>query len=132
MVVSMKTMAIEFTLTRATVFQDFISHEEAGKMEPGEMGPEAVRCRVLVSEDRTEIFWLARNGLGEDFWAGGFCDLGARAERMGNVTIDQHFIQGMAFRALSMMLMGRIPLPKRVDMIRELPNGAIVFDLGTV
>lgn len=125
-------MAIEFTLTRATVFREYISHADAAKLEPGDLGPEMVRCRVLVSEDRAEQYWITRNGLGEEVWAGGLCDWNARAERMGNVTIDQHFIQGIAFRALSMMLMGRIPLPARSDTIRELPNGAIVFDLGTV
>jgi hypothetical protein len=119
-------------LTRATVFREFISHGDAAKLEPGDMGPETVRCRVLVSEDRTESFWRSRNGLGEEEWAGGFCDLGARAEEIGKVRIDQHLIQGMAFRALAWMLMGKLKIPSRVDTIRELPNGAIVFDLGTV
>lgn len=130
MVVGMKTMAIEFTLTRETVFREFISHEEAAKMEPGDMGPESVRCRLLVSDDRTEIFWRARNGLAEEFWAGGFCDLGNRAERIGSVPIDQHLIQGVALRALASRLVGS-PSVATVKT-RELPNGAIVYDLGTV
>jgi hypothetical protein len=106
MVVGMKTIAIEFTLTSTALRQD---------------GHDSLRCRVLLTDQGKAIAcWRATNVLGEDVWLGGdSCDCGPM---IGAVHVTREGIIWWAMREMT----------RRLAAGRELPNGAIVFDLGTV
>ncbi len=104
-------MAIEFTLTSGSL------HLE---------GHESLRCRVLLKNDGTAVAcWRARNLLDEEIWLGGHDN--EPGPTLGQTHITREGIIWWAMRTMA----ERINRDRCLET-KELPNGAIVFDLGTV
>lgn len=112
-------MAIEFTLTAKAL------GVKGDGIYPNP-GTESLRCRVLLLNDGTTVAcWRARNVLDEEIWLGGSSD--HCGPSIGGVHVTREHIIWWAMRTMA----ERINRDRCLET-KELPNGAIVFDLGTV
>ncbi len=126
MVEVMKTFAIEFTLSLATFYKSWRPElPESVRDRLKEHPQDGLRCRILVDEvTDVEVFWQEQNLLNETVWRGGH-QSEAWVAQLGGVFVERAVVMGHALRLLATRFVGRIES-------RELPNGAVVFDLGTV
>lgn len=111
----MKTMAFEFTLTALALGLK------------GQESNESLRCRVILRGDEasTVARWRAKNVLGEDVWLGGNSE--DWIPTIGGVHVSKESIVWWGMRTLA----ERVNRDRCLE-VKELPNGAIVFDLGMV
>jgi hypothetical protein len=117
------TLAIEFILTPKTAM-------DAGSLQALRVeGPAQRQFRIVLDPvTDVEVFWRDGNNLGEEIWRGGHNDTGA-PPTVGGLFVDRKRVIALAMRRLIFMLAtNNAPKPKA----RELPNGAVVFDLGTL
>lgn len=123
----MKTMALEFMLSWDAIVSVGLPARQ-GVSPDG--GVHSVRCRLIVNEiTDTQVFWRDRNELGEEVWRGGHGYSGPSL-LFNHLWVEQATIISYGLCRLASMLVGSPSLATLAT--RELPNGAIVFDLGTV
>jgi hypothetical protein len=125
MVVAMKTLAIEFTLTWATLVRDGAPGRQSVGDGADRDEVSSIRCRLLVNHvTDTEVFWRDRNQLDEEIWRGGH----SYSLVLNGLYIEQATIIAYGLRRLTEFIHSDV----RVAGAQEHPNSAIVFDLGTV
>jgi hypothetical protein len=119
MVEGVKTIAIEFTLTSAAVSKMF---------NTGARNEESFRFRVIIDDNSiVSFFWRTRNALAEDVWISD--ERGS--PHLAGIMMDRSVVNAIMIGHMAGMLGTHRGIAVAAGA-KELPNGATIFDLGTI
>lgn len=116
----MKTIVIEFTLTRETAAAFIEDPEYAESFRSRD--PAELRCRIVIKGyGGAAVYWQDISEVDEPFWRGGSHDSGPDPA-LGGLCLDRQTIIAVALR---MLVTGQV-----TKEMRELPSGTVRYELG--